>query len=70
VDTPQLEVDALAAGLSLEQMIGQYAEEIPMRRVGRPEEIAAAVALLTDFRMAALVGQVIQVNGGATRTRV
>ena len=69
VETPQLEVDAHAAGLSLESMIEQYAEEIPMRRVGRPEEIAAAVALLVDFRMAALVGQVIQVNGGATRTR-
>lgn len=69
VDTPQLEVDALSAGLSFEEMIRQYAAEIPMRRVGRPDEIAAAVALLTDFRMAALVGQVVQVNGGATRTR-
>jgi NAD(P)-dependent dehydrogenase (short-subunit alcohol dehydrogenase family) len=40
-----------------------------MQRVGRPEEIAAAVALLVDPRMAALVGQVVQVNGGTTRTR-
>jgi NAD(P)-dependent dehydrogenase (short-subunit alcohol dehydrogenase family) len=69
VDTPQLEVDAVAAGLSREAMVEQYAREIPLRRVGRPDEIAAAVALLADFRMAALVGQVVQVNGGATRTR-
>ncbi len=69
IDTPQLEVDALAAGLTREAMVAQYGQQIPMRRVGRPEEIAAAVALLTDFRMAALVGQVVQVNGGATRAR-
>jgi NAD(P)-dependent dehydrogenase (short-subunit alcohol dehydrogenase family) len=69
VDTPQLEVDAVAAGLSREAMVERYAQEIPLRRVGRPDEIAAAVALLADFRMAALVGQVVQINGGATRTR-
>lgn len=69
IDTPQLEVDAAAAGVTREEIIEEYARDIPMRRVGRPEEIAAAVALLVDPRMAALVGQVVQVNGGATRTR-
>ena len=33
------------------------------------DEMAAVVALLADFRMAAMVGQVVQANGGATRTR-
>ncbi len=69
VDTPQLEVDALAAGTTRAQIVQEYAAEIPMRRVGRPEEIAATVALLADPRIAALVGQVVQVNGGSTRTR-
>lgn len=69
IDTPQLEVDAAAAGVTREEIVEEYARDIPMRRVGRPEEIAAAVALLVDPRMAALVGQVVQVNGGATRTR-
>ena len=69
VDTPQLQVDADDAGLSLEQMHAQYAGQIPLGRIGRPEEVAAAAALLADPRMAALVGQVVQVNGGSTRTR-
>lgn len=69
IDTPQLDVDAAAAGVSHEEIVKEYAQHIPMGRVGRPEEIAAAVALLADFRIAALVGQVVQVNGGSTRAR-
>jgi NAD(P)-dependent dehydrogenase (short-subunit alcohol dehydrogenase family) len=69
VDTPQLEVDAAAEGVTREEMVARYGAEIPLGRVGRPEEIAAAVAMLTDPRMASLVGQVVQVNGGSTRSR-
>lgn len=69
IDTPQLAVDAAAAGTSREEVIGRYAEQIPMGRVGRPDEIAATVSWLADPRMAACVGQVIGVNGGSTRTR-
>jgi 2-hydroxycyclohexanecarboxyl-CoA dehydrogenase len=69
IDTPQLEVDAAAAGVTRAEVVEEYARDIPLRRVGRPEEIAATVALLADPRVAALVGQVVQVNGGATRTR-
>lgn len=69
IDTPQLEVDARDAGLSLAEMHAMYAADIPARRIGRPEEIAATVAFLADPRMAALVGQTVQANGGSTRTR-
>jgi NAD(P)-dependent dehydrogenase (short-subunit alcohol dehydrogenase family) len=69
VDTPQLEVDAAAEGVTREEMVARYGAEIPLGRVGRPAEIAAAVAMLTDPRMASLVGQVVQVNGGSTRSR-
>lgn len=69
IDTPQLEVDAQAAGTTRDQIIKEYADTIPMGRVGRPEEIAATVALLADPRMSAFVGQVLQVNGGSTRAR-
>jgi len=69
IDTPQLDVDAEAAGTSREEMIQKYAESIPTRRTGRPDEIADTVSFLADPRMSALVGQVIQVNGGSTRTR-
>lgn len=69
IDTPQLEVDAQAAGVTREQIVAEYAQDIPLRRVGRPDEIAATVALLADPRSSAFVGQVVQVNGGSTRSR-
>ncbi|MEV6738039.1 SDR family oxidoreductase [Streptomyces sp. NPDC051104] len=68
-DTQQLRVDADDAGLSLEQMRASYAAGIPLGRIARPEEIADVVAMLSDFRISAMVGQVVQANGGSTRTR-
>ena len=70
IDTPQLQVDADAAGLPLDRIQALYAAAIPLGRIGRPEEVAATVSLLADFRLQALVGQVLQVNGGSTRSRV
>lgn len=70
IDTPQLQVDAQAAQLPLDAMHQHYAAGIPLGRIGRPEEIASAVALLTDFRVGSFVGQTIQINGGTTRCRV
>lgn len=69
IDTPQLQVDADAAGVDLAQIHRRYAEAIPMGRIGAADEIAAAVELLSDFTMEAVVGQVISCNGGSTRTR-
>jgi NAD(P)-dependent dehydrogenase (short-subunit alcohol dehydrogenase family) len=68
-DTPQLQVDADAARIDLAAMHARYAEAIPLGRIGRSDEIAAAVELLADFGIAAIVGQVIAYNGGSTRTR-
>jgi NAD(P)-dependent dehydrogenase (short-subunit alcohol dehydrogenase family) len=70
IDTPQLEVDARDAGVTLQEMHARYAQDIPAGRIGRPEEIAATVAFLADPRMSALVGQTVQANGGSTRARV
>jgi len=69
-DTPQLLVDARAAGVSLAEIHERYAADIPVRRIGSPEELSAAVSLLCDFRLSAMVGQIVQVNGGTTRSRV
>ncbi|MGZ8820706.1 MAG: SDR family NAD(P)-dependent oxidoreductase [Aeromicrobium sp.] len=69
VDTPQLEVDARDAGVTRAEIVDEYARGIPLRRVGRPDEIASAVALLADPRLFSMVGQVVQVNGGTTRCR-
>jgi NAD(P)-dependent dehydrogenase (short-subunit alcohol dehydrogenase family) len=68
-DTPQLQVDADAAGVELEAIHRHYASSIPLGRIGLPEEVAAAVELLSDFDVEAVVGQVISCNGGSTRSR-
>jgi len=66
-DTPQLQVDADDAGISLAEMIERYAADVPLGRVGRPEDIAAVVSFLCSDAAIALVGQVLQPNGGTTR---
>lgn len=68
-DTPQLEVDAAAACVSLDAVRAEYAAQIPLGRIGQPQELSAVVSLLADFRMSAMVGQIVQANGGSTRTR-
>jgi NAD(P)-dependent dehydrogenase (short-subunit alcohol dehydrogenase family) len=70
IDTPQLQVDADAAGVSLEDIHAMYAEDIPLGRIGDPSDIATAVAFLADPAVGSLVGQIHQVNGASTRTRV
>jgi NAD(P)-dependent dehydrogenase (short-subunit alcohol dehydrogenase family) len=67
IDTPQLENDARDAGGSAEEIKVRYATETPLGRIGHPEEIAATVAFLAREGSAALVGQVVQPNGGTTR---
>lgn len=69
IATPQLEVDAADAGVGLDEVKRRYAEHIPLGRVGRPEEIADAVAFLADPAVGAMVGQTLQVNGGEIRCR-
>jgi NAD(P)-dependent dehydrogenase (short-subunit alcohol dehydrogenase family) len=69
IDTPQLQVDADNAKVSLAEMHEQYSRGIPIGRIGRADEIASAVALLARKDIGAFVGQTIQVNGGSTRCR-
>jgi NAD(P)-dependent dehydrogenase (short-subunit alcohol dehydrogenase family) len=70
IDTPQLAVDAQAAGVGLDQIRDRYAARVPLGRVATPEEIAASVAFLADPRLSTLVGQILHVDGGTTRSRV
>jgi 2-hydroxycyclohexanecarboxyl-CoA dehydrogenase len=69
IDTEQLLVDAKDAGITLDEMRQRYSEQIPIRRLARPEDIAAAVAFLAGPGSGAVIGQVLQPNGGVTRTR-
>lgn len=66
-DTPQLDVDAADAGLTHEEMVRTYGRDVPLGRIGRPEDIAATVAFLLSTPAAAFVGHVLGPNGGSTR---
>jgi NAD(P)-dependent dehydrogenase (short-subunit alcohol dehydrogenase family) len=69
IDTEQLQVDADDLGISLDEMRAQYAALIPTGRLASPEEIAGAVSFLTGEGSGAVIGQILQPNGGVTRTR-
>ena len=62
VDTPMLR-DAEAKG-NLFESVDYHAGLTPVRRVGRPEDIAAACAFLVGDEAGYVTGQVIGVNGG------
>ena len=64
-DTPMLRAmaDASADGAKL---LGALERAVPMRRLGQPEEIAAAVTFLASERAGFITGQTLSVSGGLT----
>ena len=67
IDTPQLQVDADDAGVSLEEMHGIYAKNIPAGRIGTPDDVARAVVFLSTETARAFVGETFHPNGGEVR---
>jgi 3-oxoacyl-[acyl-carrier protein] reductase len=67
-----IQVNAIAPGYIETDMTGELSEDvqeklkttIPLGRIGRPEEIAAAAAFLASDQSDYITGQVIQVDGG------
>ena len=67
-------LDELAAALSKQRGVDQeeivrgWTEQIPMRRLGDPEELAALVAFLASEPASYITGTAIAVDGGRTRS--
>ena len=53
-----------AAGIQKEQIFGKWAAEVPLGRLGKPEEIADAIVWLASDRSAYITGQTLVVDGG------
>ncbi len=64
VDTPQLDVDAMDAGVSPAEIRARYAAQVPLGRVGSPDDVAAVVAHLCSEAAGTITGQVVGVDGG------
>ena len=53
-----------AQGLTEEESLSELAKDIPLGRIGRPEELGALVAFLASRQAAYITGTTIQVDGG------
>lgn len=58
------ESQAKARGVPREEIIAEWEQAIPMRRLGKPEELAALIAFLASERASYITGTAIQVDGG------
>jgi len=58
---------AKAKGITFEEYLKESAREIPLGRLGRPEELADVIAFLCSERASYVTGTTITVDGGLAR---
>lgn len=58
----------LEAGMTEEEALAEKAKNIPLRRVGKPEELAALITFLASEKASYITGTSIQVDGGMVRS--
>jgi 2-hydroxycyclohexanecarboxyl-CoA dehydrogenase len=64
-DTPMLR-ETIEAAENAEAVLGAMVKGVPMKRLGRPEEIAGAVAYFASDAAGYVTGQTLSVSGGLT----
>jgi len=64
IQTEMTRATAERLGVAFEDFMAHSAKEIPVQRVGQPEDIAATVSFLTSDESGFVSGQVIYVAGG------
>lgn len=52
-------------GISVDKVLEQDAQTVPLRRIGKPEDLGALVTFLASAQAAWITGTSIQVDGGA-----
>ena len=55
-------------GLSREEVIAEFAGEVPMKRIGAAEELAALLTFIVSRQAAYMTGTAITIDGGADRS--
>ncbi len=66
IDTPMLDAEFDATGVSKEAGLAESAHSIPMGRVGTPEDVARAVLFLASDQSSFITGVGLPVDGGTT----
>ena len=64
VDTPILDAIATNAGREKDVVLGKLARQIPLGRVGEPDEIAAGVLYLASDESRFMTGAELKLDGG------
>lgn len=65
-DTPALRKFADASGEDADKVIGGMARSVPMKRLGNPADVAAAVVFFASDAAEYITGQTLSVSGGLT----